>query len=133
MAVRICLTGTKNRPNTVGGRVTPKHSYTMKAKFVLKDDLGDILESIAESALKHSDEVNVHVKFSAYAGVQEMKVTTQQKYGMYEILDCSEYRIVDKLIDEYQIFDDTIGAGLKKLAEIKAKADQEDEETNNNE
>ena len=105
----------------------------MKTKFVLKDDLGDILESIADSALKHSDEVNVLVKFSAYAGVQEMKVTTQQKYGLYEILDCSEYRIVDKLIDEYQIFDDTIGAGLKKLAEIKAKADQEDEETNNNE
>ena len=105
----------------------------METKFVLKDDLGDILESIAESALKHSDEVSVLVKFSAYAGVREMKVTTQQKYGMYEILDCSEYRIVDKLIDEYQIFDDTIGAGQKKLTEIKAKADQEDEETNNNE
>lgn len=134
MAVRFCLTGTKNRPNTVGGQVTPKHSYTMKTKFVLKDDLGDILESIAESAIEHSNEVSVGISFNEYAGVQTMTVRTSRNGGDYDTLDRSEFRIVDKVTDDYTIVDETIGIALKNLEALKAEgAGREAENNNDNE
>lgn len=117
MAVRICLTGTKNRPNTVGGRVTPKHSYTMKTKFVLKDDLGDILESIAESAIEHSREVCVEISFTCYVGVQTMTVRTSRNGGDYATLNRVEYHIVGN----YAIVDETIDVALKNLEALKAE------------
>ena len=99
----------------------------MKTKFVLKDDLGDILESIAEEAIEHSDEVSVEIFFHAFVGVKTMVVRTSRNCGNFDQLDKSEYRIVDKLADEYSIADDTIGAGLKKLAEIKAEEARQEE------
>ena len=130
MAVRFCLTGTKNRPNTVGGRVTPKHSYTMD-KFILKDDLGDILESIAESAIEHSREVSVEIRFTAYVGVQTMTVRTSRNGGDFANLNRVEYRIVDKITDDYSIEDETIGTALKNLEALKAEEARREEENNN--
>ena len=130
MAVRICLTGTKNRPNTVGGRVTPKTQLTMD-KFILKDDLGDILESIAESAIEHSREVSVEVRFTAYVGVQTMTVRTSRNGGDFANLSRVEYRIVDKITDDYSIEDETIGTALKNLEKLKAEEARKEEENNN--
>ena len=130
MAVRIHLTGTKNRPNTVGGRVTPKTQLTMD-KFILKDDLGDILESIAESAIEHSREVSVEVRFTAYVGVQTMTVRTSRNGGDFANLNRVEYRIVDKITDDYSIEDETIGVALKNLEALKAEEARREEENNN--
>jgi hypothetical protein len=114
----------------VGGRVTPKHSYTMD-KFILKDDLGDILESIAESAIEHSREVRVEIAFSAYVDVQTMTVRTSRNGGDYATLDRSEFRIVDKITDDYSIEDETIGVALKNLEALKAEEARREEENNN--
>lgn len=131
MAVRIRLTGTKNRPNTVGGRVTPKHSYTMKTKFVLKDDLGDILESIAESAIEHSREVCVEISFTCYVGVQTMTVRTSRNGGDFATLNKVDFRIVDKVTDDYAIVDETIDVALKNLGSIKEEEARREAENNN--
>ena len=103
----------------------------MKTKFVLKDDLGDILESIAESAIEHSNEVSVSISFHAYAGAQTMTLMTSRNGGDYDTLDKSEFRIVDKLTDEYHISDETIGVALKTLEALKAEEARREEENNN--
>ena len=103
----------------------------MKTKFVLKDDLGDILESIAESAIEHSNEVSVEISFHAYVGVQTMTVRTSRNGGDYATLNKVEYRIVDKITDDYSIEDETIGIALKNLEALKAEEARREEENNN--
>ena len=100
-------------------------------KFILKDDLGDILESIAESAIEHSREVIVEVRFTSYAGVQTMKVRTSRNGGDYATLDKSEFRIVDKVTDDYAIVNETIDVALKNLEALKAEEARREEENNN--
>lgn len=103
----------------------------MKTKYVLKDDLGDILESIAESAIEHSNEVSVGISFHEYAGVQIMTVRISRNDGDYGTLDQSEFRILDKLMDEYHISDETIGVALKNLEKLKAEEARREEGNNN--
>ena len=103
----------------------------MKTKFVLKDDLGDILESIAESAIEHSNEVSVEILFHAYVGVQTMTVRTSRNGGDYATLDKSEFRIVDKVTNDYAIVDETIDVALKNLESLKAEEARREEENNN--
>lgn len=103
----------------------------MKTKFVLKDDLGDILESIAESAIEHSSEVIVEIRFTAYVGVQTMTVRTSRNGGDFATLDKSEFRIVDKVTDGYAIVDETIDVALKNLEALKAEEARREEENNN--
>lgn len=105
----------------------------MKTKFVLKDDLGDILESIAEAAIKHSSEVSVEIRFTSYVGVQTMTVRTSRNGGDYATLDKSEFRIVDKVTDDYAIVDETIDVALKNLEALKAEEARREEENNDNE
>lgn len=103
----------------------------MKTKFVLKDDLGDILESIAESAIEHSNEVSVGISFSAYVGVQTMTVRTSRNGGDYATLNKEEYRIVDKVTEDYAIVDETIDVALKNLEALKAEEARREAENNN--
>ena len=105
----------------------------MKTKFVLKDDLGDILESIAESAIEHSREVCVEISFTCYVGVQTMTVRTSRNGGDFATLNKVEYRIVDKITDDYSIEDETIGIALKNLEALKAEEARREEENNDNE
>jgi hypothetical protein len=100
-------------------------------KFILKDDLGDILESIAESAIEHSREVIVEIRFTAYVGVQTMTVRTSRNGGDFANLNRVEYRIVDKITDDYSIEDETIGTALKNLEALKAEEARREEENNN--
>lgn len=103
----------------------------METKFVLKDDLGDILESIAESAIEHSHEVSVEIKFTGYVGVHAMTVRTSRNGGDYATLNRVEYRIVDKITDDYAIVDETIDVALKNLEALKAEEARWEEENNN--
>ena len=103
----------------------------METKFVLKDDLGDILESIAESAIEHSREVSVEISFTCYVGVQTMTVRTSRNGGDYATLDKSEFHIVDKVTDDYAIVDETIDVALKNLEALKAEEARREEENNN--
>ena len=103
----------------------------MKTKFVLKDDLGDILESIAESAIEHSREVNVEIRFTDYVGVQTMTVWTSRNGGDYAVLNKVDYRIVDKVTDDYAIVDETIEVALKNLEALKAEEARREAENNN--
>lgn len=103
----------------------------MKTKFVLKDDLGDILENIAESAIEHSHELSVEIKFASYVGVQTMTVRTSRNGGDYATLNRVEYRIVDKVTDDYAIVDETIEVALKNLEALKAEEARREEENNN--
>lgn len=103
----------------------------MKTKFVLKDDLGDILESIAESAIEHLHEVSVGIRFSGDMGVPTMNVWTIRKGGDYATLNQVAYRIVDKITDDYTVVDETIDVALKTLEALKAEEARREEENNN--
>ena len=100
-------------------------------KFILKDDLGDILESIADSAIEHSREVSVEIRFTSYVGIQTMTVRTSRNGGDYATLNKVEYRIVDKITDDYSIEDETIGTALKNLEALKAEEARREAENNN--
>ena len=102
-------------------------------KFILKDDLGDILESIAESAIEHSREVSVEIRFTAYVGVQTMTVRTSRNGGDFATLNKVDFRIVDKVTDDYSIVDETIDVALKNLEALKAEEARREEENNDNE
>ena len=100
-------------------------------KFILKDDLGDILESIADASIEHSREVIVEVRFASYVGVKTMTVRISRNGGDFATLHKAEYRIVDKITDDYSIEDETIGTALKNLEALKAEEARREEENNN--
>jgi hypothetical protein len=64
-------------------------------------------------------------------GVQTKTVRTSRNGGDYATLDKSEFRIVDKVTDDYAIVDETIDVALKNLEAIKAEEARREEENNN--
>ena len=96
----------------------------MEKKFILKRDLSEIMEEIAEEALKHADKMSTHITFRS----NEMTVHTVMNKSPYSSLSSTGYVIIDEL--EYStdamdhIFGDALVA-LENLTVIKT------EETNN--
>lgn len=123
MAVRIRLTGTKKaRPR--GARPETKiKNKVMKKKFIQKDDLGDILESIAEKAIEISKDFDTEIVFRKLEDdvVMDVIVKSARASRAFETMAEQTYDIIDNLCDDMDVLDETISAA-------KAKAEKQNDE-----
>jgi len=96
----------------------------MEKNYIYKKDLGEIMEELAEEALKHADKVHTRVTF--FKG--SMSVVVYKKESPYDTLSEVHYDIIDTLEDSTDAMDHIFGdalVALENLTVIKT------EETNN--
>ena len=96
----------------------------MEKKFIYKRDLGEIMEELAEEALKHADKMRTRVTFCESG----MNVVVYMKDCPFDTLSEVYYDIIDSFEDSTDLMDHIFGdaiVALENLTVIKT------EETNN--
>ena len=96
----------------------------MKKKFIQKDDLGDILESIAEKAIEISKDFDTEIVFRKLLVddvVMDVIVRSARASRAFETMAEQTYDIIDNLCDDMDVLDETISAA-------KAKAEKQNDE-----
>ena len=96
----------------------------MEKNYIYRKDLGEIMEEIAEEALKHADKMSTHITFRS----NEMTVQTVMNKSPYSVLSSAAYGIIDELEDSTDAMDHIFGDALKALDELTVI---KTEETNN--
>lgn len=86
----------------------------MEKNYIYKKDLGEIMEEIAEEALKHADKMSTHITFRS----NEMIVQTVMNKSPYSALSSANYEIIDTLEDSTDAMDHIFGDALKALDEL---------------
>ena len=126
--VRVHLTGTKKEPDHGGQRLKNKKHYKgMKNKlFIQESDLGEILEAIAEEAIKHSDKFSTHATIASDYDGLNLRVDVRNS-RTYKELVSKTYYIVRELENNDSVVDDTITLAIGKFQ--KEKEEQESETT----
>lgn len=87
-----------------------------KQDYIQTKDLRDIMEAIADAALKHADKIETSVTFHAWAGKNYMEVMTR-KPESFEQVNKTEYIVIGALSNDLDVISDTIGAALAMLEE----------------
>ena len=105
----------------------------MKNKlFIQESDLGDILEALAEEAIKHSDKFSTHATIvSDYDGLH-LRVDVRNA-STYTELVSKKYHIVRELENEDEVVDDTITLAIGKLQKEQEEKEAQESETTNEE
>lgn len=95
----------------------------MKKKFIQKDDLGEILESIAEKAIEISKDFDTEIVFRKLGDdvVMDVIVKSARASRAFETMAKQTYDIIDNLCDDMDVLDETISAA-------KAKAEKQNDE-----
>lgn len=86
----------------------------MEKKFIYKKDLGEIMEELAEEALKHADKMRTRVTF--FNG--GMNVVVYMKDFPFDTLSDVYYDIIDSLEDSTDMMDHIFGDSLKALDKL---------------
>lgn len=99
----------------------------MEKKFIYSKDLGDIMEAIAEEALKHSDELTTHITIRR--GVIEVSVNMQT--SPYATLSSASYDVITEIEDSTDALDHIFGGALEALEGLSViKRDNESDSDN---
>lgn len=106
----------------------------MKEKrFIQESDLGEILEALAEEAIKHSDKFSTHATIANDYDGLHLRVDVRNK-STYKELVSKTYYIVRELENEDNVVDDTITLAIGKFQkEQEEKEAQESESETTNE
>lgn len=83
----------------------------MEKNYIYKHDLGEILEEIADEALKHADKLTAHIIIKKGS----MSVTVVGNEPPYTTLSAVAYDIIDKLEDTDNALDHIFGDALVEL------------------
>lgn len=100
----------------------------MKEKlFIQESDLGEILEALAEEAIKHSDKFSTHATIACdYEGLH-LTVDVRDR-NTFNALVSKTYYIVRELENDDSIVDDTITLAIGKFRIQQEKETQEAQE-----
>lgn len=86
----------------------------MEKKFIYKQDLSEIMEEIAEEALKHADTMNTHI--SIRKGSMDVRVNMNN--DPYVTLSEIRYDIIDNFEDSTDAIDHIFGDALVALENL---------------
>lgn len=96
----------------------------MEKKFIKRDDLGEIMESLADYGLKHP-QIRIIMDIETWLGDQLLRVRVTN--ANYKNLAEQNYSIISGIEDDYDVLDQTVE---KALADIeKAEAEKENSST----
>lgn len=100
----------------------------MKEKlFIQESDLGEILEALAEEAIKHSDKFSTHATIANDYDGLHLRVDVRNRQTYKELVS-KTYYIVRELENDVSIVDDTITLAIGKLRIQQEKEAQEAQE-----
>lgn len=86
----------------------------MEKNYIYKKDLGEIMEELAEEALKHADKVHTRVTF--FKG--SMNVVVYRKERPFDTLSDVSYDIIETLDDSSDAMDHIFGDALVALENL---------------
>lgn len=92
----------------------------MEKNYIFRKDLGEIMEELAEEALKHADTMSTHISIRW----GRMNVRVDNIVSPYETLSETSYEIIDNLEDSTDAMDHIFGnalVALEKLTVIKTE------------
>lgn len=94
----------------------------MKKSFIYSRDLGEIMEAIAEEALKHSDKVST----SIYIRRGSIEVSVNLNTSPYTVLSTKDYDIISEVEDSTDALDHIFGDAIVALEDLSViKTDNE--------
>ena len=109
----------------------------MEKNYIQKADVADIMEHLAERAMKNLDKVSLEMSIKQWCGEITLEVVIRSRHT-YKTLTSKTYIIIDSLKDDLDISDEVMDAGLAKWEEedMQRKAEEQtsetsEEETNN--
>lgn len=86
----------------------------MEKNYIFKKDLGEIMEEIAEEALKHADKMSTYITFRS----NEMTVQTVMNKSPYSTLSSAAYEIINEIGDSTDAMDHIFGDALVALEQL---------------
>ena len=86
----------------------------MEKKFIYSKDLGEIMEELAEEALKHSDKLSTHVTIRR--GMFEVSVMVNTH--PYQTLSKASYEVIPEIADSTDALDHIFGDALVALEDL---------------
>ncbi len=93
----------------------------MEKNYIYKKDLGEIMEELAEEALKHADKVHTRVTF--FKG--SMNVVVYRNRLPFDTLSEVSYDIIDSLEDSTDAMDHIFGDALVALELLTVSKNEE--------
>lgn len=101
----------------------------MKNKlYIQESDLGDILETLAEEAIKHSDKFSTHATIAGDYDGLNLRVDVLNA-RTYKTVVSKTYYIVRELENSDDVVDDTITLAIGKFQKEQAEKEQEEQES----
>lgn len=131
-----CHAGSNPAPgaqNTFTPSLTKKQS-TMEKNYIQKADVADIMEHLAERAMKNLDKVSLEMSIKQWCGDITLDVVIRSRHT-YKALTSKTYVIIESLKDDLDISDEVMDAGLAKWEEedMQRKAEEQTSETSEEE
>ena len=101
----------------------------MEKKFIKRDDLGEIMEALAESGMKHP-ELRVSMDIETWLGERVLKVRVYDT--SYNLMASQDYVMIDGLEDDFDVLEQTVEKAVSDMEKAQAeKAEAEVKSTDN--
>lgn len=100
----------------------------MEKKFIKRDDLGEIMEALAESGMKHP-ELRVSMDIETWLGEQVLKVRVYDT--SFNLMASQDYVMIDGLEDDFDVLEQTVEKAVADMEKEKAEKAEVESTTNN--
>lgn len=89
----------------------------MEKKFIKREDLGEIMEALAESGMKHP-ELRVSMDIETWLGERVLKVRVYDT--SLNLMASQNYVMIDGLEDEFDVLERTVEKAQAGKAEVES-------------
>ena len=100
----------------------------MEKKFIKRDDLGEIMEALAESGMKHP-ELRVSMDIETWLGEQVLKVRVYDT--SFNLMASQDYVMIDGLEDDSDVLEQTVEKAVADMEKAQAEKAEVESTTNN--
>lgn len=100
----------------------------MEKKFIKRDDLGEIMEALAESGMKHP-ELRVSMDIETWQGERVLKVRVYDT--SFNLMASQDYVMIDGLEDGFDVLEQTVEKAVADMEKAQAEKAEVESTTNN--
>ena len=100
----------------------------MEKKFIKRDDLGEIMEALAESGMKHP-ELRVSMDIETWLGERVLKVRVYDT--SFNLMASQDYVMIDGLEDDFDVLEQTVEKAVADMEKAQAEKAEVESTTNN--
>ncbi len=96
----------------------------MEKKFIKKEDLGEIMEALAEGGMKHP-EIRVSMDIESWPGEHVLKVRVYDT--SFQLKAAQDYAMISGLEDDFDVLEQTVEKAVADMEKEKAEAEKKEE------